>query len=124
MGRLSSSLVDRARVVRRVPAGPRVEGRTPMSEVAGDWTPARLVPADAPERDDGHGLQRVQERGEVVLAGDPDVRASDVLEVQSGLLGAGRWQVSGAPRRAASTRRVRAVVIPVSRVLEPVREDA
>lgn len=119
MGRLSAALTDRARVIRRVATGARVEGRTPTGETFGSWTACRLVPADAPERDDGLGLRRVIERAELVTGPGLDVQASDDIEVQSRLLGNGRWEVVGAPRAAASSRRVRAVVIPLQRTVEP-----
>jgi len=66
MGRLSTALTDQARTVRMEPTGPRVEGSTPLTSLASDWMPARLVPADAPEVEDQGGVTVVRQRGDVI----------------------------------------------------------
>ena len=116
MGRLSTALVDRARVVRKVEAGERVEGATPMTDVPGAWFAARLVIRDATERDDAHGGRGVLARGQVVCPPGTDVLASDRLEVRSPLLGDAIWQVVSAPERATTSRATVAVIVSVQRV--------
>jgi hypothetical protein len=117
VGSLTPALRDRARVVRPVKIGPRVEGRTLVEPTHGEWFPARLIVTTAREVED-NGRRRVVEAGELVCATD-DVRTSDAIEVESATLGSGRWQVAGTVQVAQTRRPTLAVVIPVERVLEP-----
>lgn len=122
MARLSRALIDRARIVRQVAAGPRVEGASPMAATYGDWFPCRLVIRDA--REDPHGGRRaVTARGQIVCPPGADVLASDQVEIRSPLLGDGRWQVVAAPERATTGRAVKALLIDVERVTEPTRDS-
>ena len=123
MARLTTSLlVDRARVVRKVSAGPKIEGQAYSSRTHLAWMPARMIPAAAPEGDDQHAHRRVLATAQILLPADADVLASDELEVESAV-GAGAWQVVGQPEPLRGRSKVIGVAVPVRRVLEPTRED-
>jgi hypothetical protein len=115
---LSGALADRARVVRSVQVGPRVEGRTDTQETSFDWQPARLVPDPSGREAEENGQRVIHQTARLVLA-DADVLTTDVIEVQSATAGAGRWEVVGVPEVVATRRLGRAVVVAVARTVEP-----
>jgi len=112
-------LADRARVIRKVADGPRVEGRMALLDTTGDWFAARLIPAPSVEiEDERHGRRRIVETGSLVCA-NADLLTSDELEVQSRTLGDARWRIAGAPQIHRNRRARNAVVVPVERLVEP-----
>jgi hypothetical protein len=124
VGSLTGALRDQARVVRPLKLGPRVEGRSYLSPIHGDWFPARLILSPAREvEDEHHGRRRIVESGEVVCATD-DVQGTDELEVKSRTLGLTRWHVAGSPQVARTRRPGVAVVVPVERLVEPQAAEA
>ena len=119
MAVLSGALVDRARVVRKVETGERVEGRSLLVPTHGEWFPARLIVSPSREvADDRAGVRRIVERGELVCSTE-DVLASDELDVKSRTFGDGRWRVAGTAQVTPTRRPGRAVVVPVERLVEP-----
>lgn len=117
MALLSGALADRARVIRNVATGPRVEGRTQTVATSFGWMAARLVVAPSREVDD-NGRRRIVETGQLLCA-STNVLTSDELEVESATAGDGRWRVSGAPQVILTRRLGHAVVVPVERLREP-----
>src|SRR4051812_29824890 len=96
MGLLATALSDRARVVRRIATGPRVEGSRQTAEVTDDYFPCRVVEAPSREARDGRGSVRLVQQATLVCQTD-DVRATDEVEVNSRTAGDARWRVSGEP---------------------------
>ena len=125
---LSAALRDRARVLRKHPTGgAKVEGRTPMRAVPGEWFRCRLVIEPAPEREDQQGGRRVVAAASLVTGhvdenGEPvEVRASDTLEVER----SGPWRIVAEPQPLAAGRgRVVGWLVQLQRLAEPVREVA
>jgi hypothetical protein len=116
---LSTALIDRVRVVRKVAGGPRVEGRSWSADTHGEWMRARLFIDSAPETPDAQGGHRhVVATGHVLVQSYADVQASDTLEVVS-VAGNGRWRVTGAPQQIRALKTVRALSVPVEQLREP-----
>lgn len=98
-------LKDRCRTVRSAGTGRRVYGEVQTEPERGPWIRCRLqdVGGDEAPADD-QSVRRYTKRPSVMIKlrdvhGQPiDVRASDVLEVESKDLGDGTWQVLGGPR--------------------------
>src|SRR4051794_20938293 len=116
MATLNSSLIDKARVIRAVAAAPRIEGQSPLSDVAGAWFAARLVPTGAPEVDEPGGVRVVAARAMLVCPPGVEIRASDRVEVQSKWVGSAIWRVTGQPEAATTRRAVWGLVAAVERV--------
>jgi hypothetical protein len=127
---LNAVLVDQARTVRRV-AGPRIGGRSSMTELLGPLFRARLFldTASAPETEDtNRGRRKTVPRptlmcGVADLAGDPlDVKASDELDVFSAELGNARWRITEDPKPIRKKRRVIGMQLMLERMAEPARQ--
>jgi hypothetical protein len=106
---LGSVLVDRGRAVRRVPAGPPVEGTTEFAIEYGEWKRVRIR-ADAPG---GEGSTGATYRSDaqptlLYLSGERSLglRAEDRVEVDSPELGRRVWEVVGDPKPMRKKRRV------------------
>jgi hypothetical protein len=125
---LRAALVDRARIVRREAAGPKVAGTTPMADVTGAWFRCRLEldasVEDTSEEGIGGGwrkarraptlmVDRIDEDGQAV-----EVRFTDRIEIQSGELGRGMWRATGNPAPIRKKRRILGWEVPLERVEE------
>lgn len=119
---LGAALVDRARVVRNVPAGRRVVGRTIRTPVEGEWFRARLSLGDSTQDLDEAGGRRNVRTPSLMfgirdLAGDPiDMTGEDRVEVASAELGTELWDVVGDPKPMRKKRRVIGYTVTLRRV--------
>ncbi len=111
-----AGLEDRARVLRQVPAGRRVEGTPMLAEVTGPTFACRLaVRSTAEEVGAAPGDQRVVTRGRVTTGPGVDVRPSDRVEVTVGreqLV----YEVTTAPEPLRVTGRIVGLAFDVVRV--------
>lgn len=108
---LNAALVDRARVVRNVSAGTRVEGRTPYTATPGQWFKVRLSLPSGSESQASAGRSTSQQAqvmtGRKDVSGAVlDVRASDQVEVVSAALGTYLFEVTGTPKPIRKKRRL------------------
>jgi hypothetical protein len=100
---LQSVLVDKARPVRKVVNGARVEGTTVASVVTGEWFRARLTLAEAQETTE-NGRKRTLPAPSLIyslrdLGGNLiQLAAQDKVEIESVQLGNNTWQVTGDPK--------------------------
>lgn len=111
---LTASLRGRARIVRDVRHGSRVEGHTPSAPVRSEWFACRVIPADARESDDGHGGRRVVARAQLVGRAT-DLRSNDSIEIDGGAV----WRVVGEPEILQARSASPVVTVPLERVIEP-----
>ncbi|MDP1849782.1 MAG: hypothetical protein Q8K79_18495 [Solirubrobacteraceae bacterium] len=88
---MSASLRQRARTIRVVRHGERVEGRSGHAEIRGEWFPARVVLGAAREADD-RGHKKIIQAAQLVGRVD-DLLSSDAIEVEGGA----RWRVTSQP---------------------------
>lgn len=112
------ALADRARVIRNVTHGERIEGRSVSIPVPDDWWACRLVPSPSREAEADGGRRRIVETA-TVIARTTNVQTADTLEIDSQTIGRGRWKVSGTPQIVITRRLGRGVVVPVERLVEP-----
>ena len=118
MALLTPALADRARTVRTVRSGPRVEGRKAGVKVSDEWMPARLIPALSREVTSEGGRRRIVQRGSLVCA-SADLLTSDEIDVDSRAFGRATWKVLGPPQIVITRRMGRASVVEVERLVEP-----
>jgi hypothetical protein len=127
---LRRALVDRARVVRRVPTGPPVEGTTPFGDAASAWFLARLIQASIDGEANGNqpGRTRVPRTPQLLYglvdeSGAPIVvHADDRVEVDSAELGSAVWQVNGEPQPLRKRKVMLGGLADLVRVEEPGRD--
>lgn len=120
---LGTALVDRARVVWREPAGPRVDGRTPFEDVHGEWFKARLtVPSTTESADPAGARRRVPVAPTLMygvrdLAGGPvEVNSNQRVEVDSPQLGRDVWDVVSEPEPMRKRRTIIGWIATIRRV--------
>jgi hypothetical protein len=113
-----SAFPDRARVVRKVRTGGKVDGRPVMTEEFGTWFRCRLASEGGTERDSGGATQKVMRP--LLYAAPRDTRfaptridADDDIEVvRHGETRRDRYEVDGTP--TPSRGRTRTYIIRVS----------
>lgn len=121
---LNSALVDRARIIRRVAAPVKVEGRTQFTDMTGEWFRARLeLRRDSKRRDPGTRSSAV--RTPVLMCGVRDLRGSQVdfrlgdrIEVSSTELGDALYEVASAPEPMRKKKRLLGFELPLRRIQE------
>ena len=100
----SGALVDRARVIRKVSAGHRVEGTTVLTPQTGSWFRARLGSSPAPQTPVDAASTHTTNESSLLVGlkdsdGNPlDISAVDQIEVDSKQLGRALWTVTGSPK--------------------------
>lgn len=120
---LTGVLVDRARLVERVPAGRKVEGSTIYSQVSGEWFKARLTLEQATEVTGTAGGRQVSSTPLLLLgikdvAGDPIlITNEDRVEVDSKELGRDLWDITADPEPLRKKRRLIGWQAPLRRVM-------
>ena len=112
------ALADRARTIRNVTHGARIEGRSLSVPVADGWWPCRLVPSPSREVEAEGGRRRIVETATLITRAT-NVQTADTLEVDSQTIGRARSKVSGTPQIVITRRLGRGVVLPLERLMEP-----
>jgi hypothetical protein len=138
---LASALVDRARIVRRVPNDYKVDGETGFVDAPGPWFKARLTIPESEEAVSGISSRRVgldasTQRRRVVkrptlMFGTRDsegqqivLTVEDKVEVDSRELGTEVWLVSADPGPIRAKRKVLGYTVTLRRIEDHEQEQA
>ena len=122
---LTHALVDRARLIERVPSPVRVNKRTTFSDVTEPWFRVRLQLPSAPETAEGAGGKtRVEVRPTLLVGvkdneGNPVVLTTEkLIEVDSPDLGRALYRFDADPEPLRRRRRVIGYEVALRRVEE------
>jgi hypothetical protein len=127
---VTSACVDRGRQIIKEPSGPRVEGRTQFTPVAGPWFKCRLFYEGAPDTTDAQGAHFKSTPAPQVLTpavdlmGNPLVFTDDTqLQVNSMELGNTIWRMAATAEPLRKRRRIIGYILTVERVIEHAYDD-
>lgn len=118
---LGTALVDKARVRRNAVSGPRVEGTTQYAPTFSEWFRCRLMLDSGNESNAAADAHRTTRQAKLMYAlrdvtGEPfEVRATDIIEVDSGELGEMTFEVTSLPKPIRKKRRVIGWTVPVAK---------
>jgi len=119
------ALVDRARLVVRVPLPYKVEGTTRFEDLPGAWFRCRFTYNSAPDSDDAQGGRRRTPRTGQIICGVRDmdrqplaIRSSDRLELDSKQLGRAMFEITSDPEPIRKKRKMLGWMANVTRVEE------
>jgi hypothetical protein len=122
---LTHALVDRARLIERVPSPVRVNKRTTFTDVTEPWFRVRLQLPSAPESAEGAGGHSRVEVRPTLLVGIKDSEGNPVvltveklIEVDSKELGRAVYRFDADPEPLRRRRRVIGFEVPLRRVEE------
>jgi hypothetical protein len=118
-------------VIRKVPAGRKVEGRTVMESVDGEWFRCRLtLPSANQTPDAASGARKVVREPMLLwglrdLSGDPvELTVENRVEVNSRELGRAVWDVQAEPEPLRRRRRLLGYQTTLRRVIVHERQES
>lgn len=123
---LQSVLTHRARLIARERTGAQAEGTRQYGETLGPWFRCRLFPEEGSETDGVRSGRRTLAKGPHVVVGPRDLTGAAIgvdeiapdkfMEIDGGVLGVQRWQITSAAQAIVPKKKVLAFYFTVRRV--------